>query len=344
MSASATARVLLAVAAVAACSPARAGVADFYRGKTLRVFVGYGPGSGYDVYARLLGRHLSKHIPGNPGVIIQNMPGAASLTMTNHLFNVAARDGTAIGTIARWNLSDQLYGHPNTRYDSRKFTALGSMNREAGTCFTWHTTGIGTIEAAMKQEVLVGATGATGTSLQFPLLLNALIGTKFKPITGYPDSGAVGLAMERGELEGYCSFTWGSIKGARPQWIKDKLINIIMQLTLRKHPELPRVPLVMDYAADEAARQAFALAFADQEIARPMVAPPGIPPDRAAALRKAFDDTMKDKAFIADAAGANIDIDPADASEFEAVLGQIYATPPVVIDRVKAIYSGKTGK
>ena len=180
-------------------------------------------------------------------------------------------------TIARWNLTDQLYGHPNTRYDSRKFTALGSMNREAGTCFTWHTTGIDSIEAAMKREVLVGATGATGTSLQFPLLLNALIGTKFKPITGYPDSGAVGLAMERGELEGYCSFTWGSIKGARPQWIKEKLIAIILQLTLRKHPELPHVPLVMDYAKDEAARQAFALAFADQEIARPIVAPPDVP-------------------------------------------------------------------
>ena len=154
----------------------------------------------------------------------------------------------------------------------------------------------------MKREVLVGATGATGTSMQFPLLLNALIGTKFKPITGYPDSGAVGLAMERGELEGYCSFTWGSIKSARPQWVKDKLIAIILQLTLRKHPELPHVPLVMDYARDEGARQAFALAFADQEIARPIVAPPDVPRERAAALRTAFDDTMQDKEFLADAA------------------------------------------
>ena len=338
-------RVLLALTLIAASlTAARADVADFYRGKSVRIFVGYGPGSGYDVYARLLGRHLGKHIPGHPGVIIQNMPGAASLTMTNHLYNVAPRDGLAIGTIARWNLTDQLYGHPNTRYDSRKFTALGSMNREAGTCFTWHTTGIDTIEAAMKREVLVGATGATGTSLQFPLLLNALIGTKFKPITGYPDSGAVGLAMERGELEGYCSFTWGSIKGARPQWVKEKLIAIILQLTLRKHPELPHVPLVMDYARDEGARQAFALAFADQEIARPIVAPPDVPRERAAALSTAFEETMKDKAFLADAAAANIDIDPANAKEFEAVLGQIYATPQAVIERVKAIYSSKATK
>jgi hypothetical protein len=147
--------------------------------------------------------------------------------------------------------------------------------------------------------------------------------------------------MERGELDGFCSFTWGSIKGARPQWIKEKLINIILQLTLRKHPELPHVPLVMDYAKDQAARQAFALAFADRDIARPLVAPPDVPPDRVAALRQAFMATMKDEAFIADAAQANIDIDPAGAKEVETVLAQIYATPPAVIERVKAIYAGR---
>jgi tripartite-type tricarboxylate transporter receptor subunit TctC len=156
---------LPALVSVAICAPpARADVADFYRGKNLRVFVGYGPGSGYDVYARLLGRHLSRHIPGQPGVIIQNMPGAASLTMANHLYNVAPRDGTAIGTVARWNMTDPLFGNPNARYDARKFTVIGSLNREAGTCFTWHTTGIATIEATMKRDVLVGSTGTSGTS------------------------------------------------------------------------------------------------------------------------------------------------------------------------------------
>jgi tripartite-type tricarboxylate transporter receptor subunit TctC len=330
---------LLAACAVAGAAVARADdVADFYRGKNLRIFVGYGPGSGYDVYARLLGRHIVRHLPGQPSVVIQNMPGAASLTMANHLFNVAPRDGTAIGTVARWNLTESLYGSANARYDARQFAAIGSMNRETATCFTWHTVGVGRIEDAMKREVLVGATGATGTSMQFPLLLNALIGTKFKPITGYPDSGAIGLAMERGELQGYCSFTWGSIKSARPQWIKEKLIKLILQLTLRRHPELQTVPLVMDYARDETARQAFALAFADQEIARPVVAPPGVPPERAAALRKAFDATMNDKEFIADAAKMNIDIEPANAREMEKILAQIYATPPAIIDRVKTIY------
>jgi tripartite-type tricarboxylate transporter receptor subunit TctC len=329
---------MLPIAAGVSWMPAAAAdVADFYRGKNLRIFVGYGPGTGYDVYARLLGRHITRHIPGNPGVVIQNMPGAASLTMTNYLYNVAPRDGSAIGTPARWNLTEPLYGSPNARYDAKKFAMIGSMNREVATCFSWHTTGIGSIETAMKRDVLVGSTGATGTSYQFPTLLNALIGTKFKVISGYSDSGAIGLAMERGELEGYCSFTWGSIKSARPQWIEKKLINIVLQLTLRKHPELAHVPLVTTYAKDEAARQAFALAFADQEIARPVVAPPGVPADRAAALRKAFAATMKDKAFIEDAARMNIDIDVADAKETEAVLTQIYATPAAIVERVKTI-------
>src|SRR5262245_36243553 len=330
---------LAAAAIVAATAHAGADVADFYRGKTLRILVGYGPGTGYDVYARLLSRHLAKHMPGQPAIIIQNMPGAASLTMMNYLYNVAARDGTAIGLPARGLFIEPLFGNDNAKFDARRFTWIGSMSRDTATCFTWHTSRIARIEDAMQREVLVGSSGVNGSSHQFPLILNALIGTKFKALLGYVDSAGVGLAMERGELEGYCSFTWGSIKSARPKWIEQKQINLLLQLAISKHPELAQVPLIMDYAKDESTRQAFALVFADQEIGRPVVGPPDLPAVRLEALRRAFDATMKDQDFRADAARMAIDIDPIDAVAAERILARIYATPKDVIERVKAIYA-----
>jgi tripartite-type tricarboxylate transporter receptor subunit TctC len=326
---------------VTLASPAQADVADFYRGKNLRILVGYGTGAGYDVYARLLGRHIAKHLPGQPGIVIQNMPGAASLTMANYMYNVAPRDGTAIGLPARGLFIEPLFGNENAKFDAKKFTWIGSMSRDVATCFTWHTSGIATVQDATKREVLVGSSGVNGSSHQFPLIVNALIGTKFKPLLGYVDSAGVGLAMERGELEGYCSFTWGSIKSARPRWIEQKQINILLQLTTQKHPDLAHVPLVMDLAKDEAARQAFALVFADQEMGRPVVAPPDVPAERVAALRQAFDATMKDKDFLADASRTAIDIDPIDGTAVEQVLARIYATPKAVIERVKDIYADR---
>src|SRR3954465_14531350 len=230
----------------ATAAAAGADVADFYRGKNLRILVGYGPGTGYDVYARLLARHLSKHLAGQPRMVIQNMRGAASLTMANYLYNVAPRDGTAIGLPARGLFIEPLFGNENAKFEARKYSWIGSMSRDAALCFSWHTSGIATIDDAKKREGLVGSSGVNGSSHQFPMLVNALLGTKFKPLLGYVDSAGVGLAMERGELEGYCSFTWGSIKSARPKWIEDKQIRNLLQLTLTKHPELPDVPMVLD--------------------------------------------------------------------------------------------------
>jgi tripartite-type tricarboxylate transporter receptor subunit TctC len=319
-------------------------VADFYRGKNLRILVGYGPGAGYDVYARLLGRHLTKHLAGQPVVVIQNMPGAASLTMTNYMYNVAPRDGTAIGLPARGLFIEPLFGNDNAKFEARKFTWIGSMSRDAALCFTWHTSGIATIDDAKKREVLVGSSGVNGSSHQFPMLVNALLGTRFKPLLGYVDSAGVGLAMERGELEGYCSFTWGSIKSARPKWIEQKQINILLQLTLSKHRELPHIRLAMDLAKDESARQAFTLVFGDQEMGRPVVAPPDVPPDRVAALRQAFDATMLDQEFLAEASRMAIDIDPIDGKAVEQVLARLYATPKDVIERVAAIYADRATK
>lgn len=312
-------------------------VAEFYQGKQLRILIGYGPGTGYDVYGRVLGRHLADHLPGAPTIVPQNMPGAASLTMVNHLYNVAPRDGTAIAVPARNLFIEPLFGNDQARFEAMKFSWIGSMSRDVATCFTWHGTGIATIQDAMAREVLVGATGPVSGSYQSPRILNHVLGTKFKVITGYADSGAIGLAMERGELEGYCSFTWGSIKSARPQWIAQKQINLILQMTLRKHPELPDVPLVMDLAKDDESRQVLTLVYADQEMGRPVAGPPEIPAERLAALRRAFDATMADAAFLDDAKRTAIDIDPITGDAVAQIVAKLYATPKAIIDKVVAI-------
>jgi tripartite-type tricarboxylate transporter receptor subunit TctC len=280
-------------------------------------------------------------VPGQPNVVIQNMPGAASLTMTNHMYNVAPRDGTAIAVPARNLFTEPLFGNEQAKFDALKFSWIGSMSRDVAMCFSWHDSGIGTIQDAMKREVLAGATGTASGSYQFPQILNQVLGTKFKTVLGYPDSAAIGIAMERGEVAAYCSFTWGSIKSARPQWIAKKQINLLLQMTLRKHPELPDVPLVMDLAKDAEAKQILTLVFADQEMGRPVAGPPEIPADRLALLRKAFEATMKDPAFLADAKRTSVDIDPISGEEVEAIIKRLYETPKPVVDKVVAIRSGK---
>ena len=329
-----------ALTVLAAGGAAAQSVESFYRGQTLRILVGYGPGTGYDVYARVLGRHIARHVPGEPTVVIQNMPGAASLTMTNTLYNVAPRDGSVIGAPARGLLIEPLFGNANARYDGRTFTWIGSMSREVSTCLSWHTTGITRLEDARAREVLVGATGSVSPSNLLPQIMNAMIGTRFKVVPGYPDSGAVGLAMERGELDGYCSFTWGSLKAARRDWIDNKRINIFVQLSLAKSAELPGVPSIMEYAKDDATRQAFELVFADQEMARPIGGPPDIPADRTAALRAAFMATMKDTDFLADAEKTGVEIDPIDGPAVAAILARLYKASPAVIATVKKIRGG----
>jgi tripartite-type tricarboxylate transporter receptor subunit TctC len=317
-------------------------VEDFYKGKVIRILIGYGPGTGDDLYARTLARFLEKHIPGNPQIVPQNMPGAGGMTMLNHLYNAAARDGTYIGLVRRNLLAEPLYGTQQAKFEALKFTWLGSMGQETALCSTWHTSGVKTLDDAKAKEVLVGSTGKASGSFQFPILLNAIFGTKFKPLLGYPDSGAIGLAMERGEIQGYCSFTLSAIRSARPQWLSEKQINILAQLTTKKNPDLPDVPLIMDMTNDPIAKAAMTLVFADQEIGRPVAAPPGIPKDRAEALKTAFMDTMKDPAFLDEAKRSGVDIDgPVDGAAVERVLKAIYASPPAAVKKVLAIRQGQ---
>jgi len=316
--------------------------ASFYKDKKVRMLVGYGVGTGNDLYMRLLARHIGQHIPGQPTIVPENMPGAGSMVMMNYLYNAAPRDGTVIGVPSRNLAVEPLIGNEQARYQALSFNWLGSMSRDVSTCITWHTSGIDTIEDARRREVPVGATGAPADSNVFPKLLNAVLGTRFKTVLGYPDSAAVGVAMERGEIDGYCSFTWSAIKSARPQWVAQKQINVLLQLSLSKHPELPEVPLVMDLASDEASREMFALAFGTQIMGRPAIAPPGLPADRVDALRQAFDATMADPEFLADARRSVLDVDgPIPGMEVDAILRRIYATSKEVIAKFAAIRTEK---
>jgi tripartite-type tricarboxylate transporter receptor subunit TctC len=333
---SALAAWLFAASHSAAQSPVS--VESFYTDKKVRMLVGYGVGTGNDLYMRLLARHIGKHIPGRPTIVPENMPGAGSMVMMNYLYNIAARDGTVIGMPSRNLAVEPLLGNEQARYEALKLNWLGSMSRDVSTCITWHTSGIDTISDATRRDVPVGATGAPADSNVFPKLLNAVLGTKFKTVLGYPDSAAVGVAMERREIDGYCSFTWSAIKSARPQWVADKQINVLLQLSLSKHPELPDVPLVMDLAKDAASRQMFALAFGTQKMGRPAAAPPGIPADRADALRQAFDATMADPEFLEDSRRSVLEVDgPISGAEVDAILKRIYATSKDLIARFEAI-------
>jgi tripartite-type tricarboxylate transporter receptor subunit TctC len=333
----------LAVIGAVAAAPARSqSVADFYKGKTMRILIGYGPGTGYDFYLHALAAHFGAHVPGNPTIVPEYMPGAASLTMMNYLYNVAPRDGTVIGLPERNLIVEPLFGNSLAKYDAKKFSWLGSLSRTTSLCMTWHASGIHTLDDAKTQKVLLGSTGTSSGSTIFPHLLNKLFGTRFEPLVGYPDSGAIGIAMQNGEVQGYCSFTLAATKSAHPDWLNKHEVDILAQLTLKPSAELPGVPLIMDFAKDDATRKALTLAFADQEIGFPVSAPPDVPADRVQALRTAFDETLKDPAFLADAKQLSIDlVDPVDAAHVSEVIRQIYATPPDVIEMVRAIREGK---
>jgi tripartite-type tricarboxylate transporter receptor subunit TctC len=317
-------------------------VEDFYKGKTLRMLIGYGPGTGYDFYVRALARHMGAHIPGKPVFVPEYMPGAASLTMVNYLYNVAPRDGTVIGLPERNLIVEPLFGDNLAKFDALKFSWLGSLSRTTALCFTWHTSGIRTLEDAKARKVLLGSTGPTSGTTIFPHLLNKLFGTQFEPLIGYPDSGAIGIAMQNGEVQGYCGFTLAATKSAHPDWLTKSEVNIVAQLTLKAAPELGDVPLIMDFAKDEATRQALTLAFADQEIGFPVAGPPDIPADRLQVLRTAFDETIKDPDFLNDAKEMSLDlVDPVNAERVAEIIRLIYATPPNVVDMVRAIRDEK---
>jgi tripartite-type tricarboxylate transporter receptor subunit TctC len=325
----------LALATLMAGTSAHAGPAeDFYKNRRLTMLVGYGAGAGYDVYARALVRYYEKHIPGNPKFIVKNMPGASSLKMLNYLANFSPRDGSELGAPARGLFMEPLYGNKKAKYDAKTFSFIGSIGKDTPLCFTWHTSGVTSIRQAMKQTVVVGAGGGPSSSNIYPRVLNGIIHTKFKIISGYKGSAGIGLAMERGEVQGYCSFGWTSVKSARANWVKKKQINILLQIAIRKNSELPNVPLVTELVKSKEDLAALRLVFSDTEMARPITGPKNVPADRLKLLRDTFQATMKDPGFVSHATKYGLEVDPISGQEIAALIGRIYATPRKVVERV----------
>jgi tripartite-type tricarboxylate transporter receptor subunit TctC len=336
------ARAMLKALSIIAVSfwPAHAGaqtVEEFYKSKPITMLVGSAAGGGYDIYGRVLARHMSRHIPGNPGIIVKNMPAAAGLAAASALYATAEKDGSVIAAFTNGAAMDPLFGNPGARFDAQKFNWLGSIGKLQNVCATWHLSPVRTIEAARSREVIVAGAGATSNTAIVPKTLNALIGTKFKLIAGYDAGTGLTLAMERGEAEGVCGLSWSTIKVSRPHWIRDKLLNVIVQMGLNPLPDLPDVPSALDLVTDPEKKDVLTLILIRQEAGRPFAAPPGVPAERIAALRRAFEATLVDPDFRADAEKAQLEIEPLTASEIEQFLAMAYGAPPAIVRKAAAL-------
>ncbi len=323
---------------VAMTAPARSqqSVEDFYRGKQLDMVIGYSPGGTYDLYARLVARFLGNYIPGKPTIVPRNMPGAGSRLATKWVYSVAPKDGTVLATADQSLSVEQAMGDKQLDLDTTRLVYIGNPNADNNTTATWFTSGIKTIEDAKKKQVVMGATGGS-TSSQYPKAMNALIGTKFKIIIGYPGGNDINLAMEKGEVDGRGSNAWGSWKATRPDWLRDKKINILVQIGLTKAPDLPDVPLLIDLASNDQDRAVLKLLSASSTIGRPIFTSPGVPAERVKALRDAFDAMVKDPVFLAEAGREHFDINPVSGANLQKIVADIVATPKPIADRLLQI-------
>ena len=312
---------------------AQQSVEDFYKNRKIDIVIGFTVGGGYDAYGRLISRHLGQHVPGNPSLVPRNMTGAGSRIAAAFIAGVAPRDGTAIGIADQSIPLEQALGDAGIKFDTRELNWIGNPNADNNVLTTWHTSPVKTIEDARKQEVTLGVTGFN-TSSHYPTALNAMAGTKFRLVFGYPGGNEINLAMERGEVAGRGSNAWASYKSTRPDWIRDKKINILAQIGLRRAPDLPDVPLLMELAQNDLDRAALRLLSAPTTIGRPFFAPPNVPPERVKALRAAFDAMVKDKNFLEDARKLNLDIDPVSGEELQKIVSELIDAPEEVKKRL----------
>jgi tripartite-type tricarboxylate transporter receptor subunit TctC len=331
-------RVVMATAAFAAMSltggnhACAAEATPFFTGKTLRILVGFSPGGGYDLYARELGRYLGRHVPGNPAVVVQNMPGAGSLKAVNFLYNAAPRDGTVIATFARGIVFEPLIGHPDgAQFEATKFNWIGSVSNEVGVCGIMSSRGIASWQDMLTKRTLIGASGAGADSDALSIVLRNLFKLPMKIVTGYPGGADMNLAMERGEIDGRCGWSWSSILSAKRDWLINKQIQITLQIALAKHEDLPDVPLIMDLVNDPGPNAALKVIVSRQSIARPFAAPPEVPAERVEVLRRAFDGTMKDADFLAEMRREMLEVRPVGGAELQSLMREIYASPPEVV-------------
>jgi tripartite-type tricarboxylate transporter receptor subunit TctC len=319
---------LLILPDVALCQSAR----DFFRSASVSMIVGSGAGGGYDIIGRLVAHHMSRFLPGNPTIVVKNMPGAAGVQSANFVYNTVPKNGSVILAAQNSSLFLPIYNSSVAHYDPRKFEWIGSAGKQQAICAMWHTSSTRSLDDAVKREVPVSATGVTAGPGVYPKILNTLFGTKFKVISGY-DTGGMRLALEKGEVEGICGLAWQTYKVIAPDWIDQKKIRPIAQMGLEKNAELANVPLAIDLLRNHDDKEVLELIVLPQEFGRPFVAPPGTPPDRMAIYRQAFQRMLKDEQFLVEAAKQRLSIEPLDDVQVQALLARAYAAPTQIHDR-----------
>jgi tripartite-type tricarboxylate transporter receptor subunit TctC len=317
-------------------------VEDFYRGKQISLVIGTSPGGDYDLRGRMLARYMGKYIPGNPTIVPRNMPAGVGLQAASWLYSVAPKDGTSLHMVMQNMPMHQVLGGQGVQFDAGQFNWIGNTTNSPNTVATWHTTGVRTVEDARKTEVIVGAPGTATSSVYYPMVMNALLGTRFKIIAGYPGGNDVNLAMERGEVGGRGSNSWASWVSTKPDWLKEKKVHMLVQIGLSRHPDMPDVPLLTELAANEQDRAVLRFMSADTAFSRALATTPEVPADRVRALRRAFDAAMKDADLVAESAKAQRDLSADTGEEVQKVVMELIQTPPAVIERTKAILAGAT--
>ncbi len=329
----ATAAAILVGAAIPAA--AQQAVADFYRGKTVEFIIGYPPGAGFDLFGRVLSQFIGKHIPGNPNVVAKNMPGASSLKGLQYIAMQAPKDGTTIGIFNPTIINMSVLDPKQVGVDLGTLTWLGNMSNDTKVCFSWSTTGLKSFDDIKKKQITIGGT-SQGAGFIYGGILKQFLGDKLKVVVGYPSNSDVWLALERGEVEGNCT-GWSIIPSVKPDWVRDKKVDVFVQFAQKSHPDLKGVPLIFDHPMSAELKAAINFLILSDSITRPVVAPGGLPADRAAALQKAFDETMKDKEFLASAEKSKLDIDPMDSATVKKVVDEIRNTPPAAVELAKTL-------
>ena len=304
---------------------------EFFAGKTISLIISTGPGGGLDSNARIIAKHLANHIPGKPAIVPMNMPGAGALRAANHLYNVAPKDGTVLGTLIPAFVLAQVVDGRGIQYDAAKFQWLGSTSSSNDSIYAWSASGIRSIDDAFKRQVVMGGTGVGSYSTIYPTVLNNVLGTKFKIIAGYQNTGGINIAMQRGEIEGRAGNNLSTIRATTPDWLRDEIITLLVQVGLKRDPEFPDVPLMTDLAKTDRQREVLRLFSTDIVIGRALLAPPGIPPERLDLLRQAFDAMLVDPAFLQDEAAARLDVQPVRGTAVQKIVEDMVNTPPAVV-------------
>ena len=311
-------------------------VADFYRGKTINLIVGSDSGGGYDFNARMLARHMGRHIPGNPNFIVQNMPGASSIVAANYVYNIAPKDGSVIAAVQRPIPFETLFNAPGVRFDATRIYWLGSSATEIGVAVAWHSAPQQTLDDVIRSEMVVGGNGPSTDTELLPRAFNNLLNTKFRIVSGYPGEAQIILAMERGEVQGVANWSLTNIFNAHPDWLAQKKIRLLVQLGLKKHPDIPDVPLILDLARTPQERRIFEILMGMKVLGRPFFVSADVPAERREALRQAFMATMTDAEFLAEAKRARATVDPVSGPEMQRMIDDLNAQPADVLDKARA--------